>query len=53
MKKHRNHSQLKEWENSPEGTDNETDLTDTEFEKEVKKIVKELRTAINSNIGYF
>ena len=35
--KNRNHSQLKEQENSPEGTNNETD---TKFKKEVKKIPK-------------
>ncbi len=36
MKKLRNHSQLKEQENSPEGANNETDLcslTDTKFQK--------------------
>ena len=52
MKKHRNHFQLKEQENSPEGANNETDLcslTDTEFKGKVMKILKELRTAINSN----
>mgnify|MGYP007071228812 CR=1 FL=1 len=38
MKKLRNHSQLKEQENSPEATDSETDLRslmDTEFEREI------------------
>ena len=56
MKKHRNHPQLKEQENSPEGADNETDLcslTDTGFEKETMEILKELRTDINSNADYF
>ena len=36
MKKHRNHSQLKGQENSPEGANTEADLcslTDTEFKK--------------------
>jgi len=45
MKKLRNHSQLKEQENSPEGENNETDfysLTDTEFKKDIVKILKEL-----------
>jgi len=42
MKKHRNHSQLKEQENSPEGANNESNLcnlTDTEFKKEIMKIL--------------
>ena len=46
MKKLRNHSQLKEQENSPEEANNETDLcslTDSEFKKEIVKILKELR----------
>ena len=44
MKKHRNHSQLKEQENSPKAVNSETDLcslTDTEFKREVVKILKE------------
>ena len=56
MKKHRSHSQLKEQENSPESADKETDLwslKDTEFKKEVMKILKELRMAIYSNADYF
>ena len=59
MKKLRNkraNSQLKEHENSPEGVNNETDLcslTDTEFEKKVVKILKELRTDMNSYANYF
>ena len=56
MKTYKNHSQLKEQENSPEGTNNETDLcslTDTKFKKEIMKILKELRMAINSNADYF
>ena len=56
MKKQKNQSQLTLQENSPEGTNNETDfcsLTDTEFKKEVMKISKELRTVINSNTDYF
>ena len=63
MKKLRNHSQLKEQENSPEGANSETDfcsLTDTMFKKEIVKILKglrgdmkELRTDMNSNAGYF
>ena len=46
MKKLKNHSQLKEQENSPEEANNEIDLcslTDTEFKKEIVKILKELR----------
>ena len=56
MKKHRNHFQLKEQENSPKGANSETDfcsLMDTKFKKEVMKILKELRTDINSNADYF
>ena len=52
MKKLRNHSQLKEQEKSPEGANNETDLcslTDSEFKKEIVKILKELREDMNSN----
>ena len=52
MKKQRDHSQLKDQENSYEGKNNETDLfnlIDTEFKKEVTKILKELRGAINRN----
>ena len=57
MKTLRNHSQLKE------GANNETDLcslTDTEFKKEIVKILKELRVYMkelrmnmNSNSDYF
>ena len=53
---HRNHSQLTEQENSPEGANNETDLcslTDTKFKKEIMKIQKKLRTDINRNADYF
>uniref|UniRef100_A0A8D0RQU5 L1 transposable element RRM domain-containing protein n=1 Tax=Sus scrofa TaxID=9823 RepID=A0A8D0RQU5_PIG len=49
MKKLRNHSQLKEQENSPEAASNETDLcslTDIEFKRETVKILKELRQNI-------
>ena len=56
MKTHRNYSYLKEQENSPEGANKEIgifSLTGTEFKKEVMKILKELRMAINSNIDYF
>ena len=63
MKKLRNHSQLKDEENSPEGTNNETDLcirTDTKFKKEILKILKELRVKMkelrvdmNSKADYF
>ena len=55
MKKQRNHSQLKDQENFPEGTNNETDLfslIDTEFKKEVMQILKELRKAIDRNADY-
>ena len=55
MKKERNHSHLKDQENSPKGTNNETDLfslIDTEFKKEVMKILKELRKAVNRSADY-
>ena len=62
-RKLRNHPQLKEQENSPEAANNETDLcslTDTEFKREIVKILKELRmnmkelrVDINSNADYF
>ena len=45
MKMLRNHSQLKEQENSSEGANNETDLcspTDTEFRNERVRILKKL-----------
>ena len=63
MKKLRNHSQLKEQENSPEAAYNKTDLcslTDTEFKRKVVKIlkelklnIKELRADMNSNADSF
>lgn len=56
MKKHTNHSQVKEWENSREGANNETDLyslRDTKFKVKVMKIMKELRRAIDINADYF
>ena len=52
MKKLRNHSQLKQQNNSPKAMNNETDvcsLTDFEFKREIVKILKELRENINSN----
>ena len=59
----KNHSQLKEQENSPEAANNETDLcslTDTELKRETVKILKELRVNMkelrvdkNSNADYF
>ena len=45
MKKQRNHFQSKDQENSPERTNNDTDffrLIDTDFKKEIMKILKEL-----------
>ena len=63
MKMLKNHSQLKEQENSPEPANNETDLcslTDTELKRETVKILKELRVNMkelrvdkNSNADYF
>ena len=55
MKKQRNYSQLKDQENSPKGTNNETDLftlTDSQCKKEIMKILKELRKAIERNADY-
>ena len=52
MKKLRNHSQLKQQENSPKVISNETDLcslTDFEFKREIVKMLKELREDMNSN----
>ena len=52
MKKQRNHSQLKDQENSPERINNETNLSsllDPEFKKEVIKTLKELRKSIDRN----
>ena len=49
MKELRNNSQLKKQENSPKAVDNEIDLyslTDSEFKKEIVKILKELRLNI-------
>ena len=56
MKKLRNHSQLKQQENSPKAVNNETDLcslTDIEFKREVLKTLKELREDMNSNADSF
>ena len=56
MKKQRQQSQFKNQENSPERTENETDLfslTDTEFTKEIIKMMKELRMAIDRNEDYY
>ena len=52
MKKLRNHSQLKQQENSPKTVSNETELcslTDIEFKRETVKMLKELREDMNSN----
>ena len=49
MKKFRNHSQLKEQENSQEAANNETGLcrlVDIEFKRETVKILKELMLTI-------
>ena len=63
MKKLRNHSQLKEQENSHEAANNETELCnliDIEFKREIVEILKELRLNIkklrvdmNSNADSF
>ena len=56
MKKHRNHFQLKEQENSPEGKNIKRDLcslTGTEFKKDVMKELLKLRSDIYSKTYYF
>ena len=56
MKKHRNHSQLKEQENSPKAVNNETDLcslTDIELKRKLVKILKKLREDMNCNADSF
>ena len=56
MKNHRNHSQLKDQESYPEGTNNKTDLfslTDKKFKNEVMKILKKLRKTIDKNTEYY
>ena len=55
MKNHRNHSQLKDQESYPEGTNNETDLfslINNKFKTQVTKTLEELRKAIDRNSGY-
>ena len=52
MKKLRNHSQLKQQENSPKAVKNEIEicsLTDLDFKRETVKILKELREGRNSS----
>ena len=52
----RNHSQLKQQENSPKAVNNETDLwslADFEFKREIVKILKELREDMNNNAYSF
>ena len=56
MKMLRNHSWLKEQENSPKGANNESDLcglTDPKFKNETVKILKELRADMSSNADSF
>ena len=55
MKKQRNHSQLKDQENSLERTNNEANLfslIEIKFKKEIMKILKEFRKTINRNADY-
>ena len=55
MEKQKNHYQLKDQEHSPESRNNETDLfslIDTEFKKEVMKILKVLRKNIERNADH-
>ena len=56
MRKLRNHSQLKQQENSPKAVNNETDLcslTNFDFKMETVKILKELGEDMNSNADSF
>lgn len=57
MKKQRNYSQLKEQEKYPEGTNNETDLTnllDLRFKNEVIKMLnKKLRKIMDRNPDHY
>ena len=56
MNKHRNYFQLRDQENSTERTNDKTDfftLTDSEFKKEIIKILKELIKILNRNADYF
>lgn len=56
MKKEKTHSKLKDQENSPEKTNDETNLFNLiypDFKKEIIKILKELRKAINRNAKYY
>ena len=50
MKQQRKRSQLNDQENSPERTNNETDLIDTDFKMDIMKIFKELRKVIERNL---
>lgn len=55
MRKQRNHSQLKDQENSPERMNNKTDLLSLihgKFKKEIMKTVKKLRTT-DRNADYY
>ena len=55
MKKYRNHSQIKDQENSSERINNETDLfslSDMKFKKEIVETLKELRKDIYRNADY-
>lgn len=56
MKMLRNHSWLKDQENSPQGANNESDLcglTDPKFKNETVKTLKELRADVSSNADSF
>ena len=56
MRKQRNHSQLKQQENSPKAVNNETELsslTDAEFKREIVKILEESIEDVNSNEDSF
>ena len=56
IKKPRNHSWLKEHENSPKAVNNDTvlcSMTDFDFKREIVKILKEFREDMNSNADFF
>ena len=56
MKKYRNHSQLKQQENSPKAVNNETDICSLiviEYKREVLKILRKLRVNMNNTADSF
>ena len=52
MQKQRNRSQLKDQESSPKDETDISSIPDSEFKKEIMKILKELRKVIDRNADY-